>query len=111
MAGDKGDKVGSERGVALIAAVMAVAVLMAIGLSFAFNMRLEEKAAANYMWSMKAKYVAEAGIDGAIAEWEKLLSLNPGHKAAARCIKKAENKLEAMRKRELSPPPRRSSTR
>lgn len=59
---------GSESGVALIAAVLAVAVLLAIGLSFAFNMRLEEKAAINYMNSLKAKYVAEAGVQYAVAE-------------------------------------------
>ncbi|MCK4326680.1 hypothetical protein KAW55_08000 [bacterium] len=56
-----------DRGVALIAAVMAVAVLLAIGLSFAFNMRLEEKCAANYMYGMKAKYLAKAGVARAVA--------------------------------------------
>jgi len=62
-------KVGkdSEKGIALIAAVMAVAVLLAIGLSFAFNMRLEEKAAVNYMSSLQARYVAEAGIEYSVA--------------------------------------------
>ncbi len=63
----KGEGVSSERGIALIAAVLVVVILMAIGLSFAFNMRLEEKAAVNYMNSVKANQIAQAGIDRAIA--------------------------------------------
>ena len=73
-------RMDSEKGVALIAAVMAVAVLLAIGLSFSFNMRLEEKAAANQMWALKAKYAAEAGIDYAIAQ----LKYNSPYGAIAR---------------------------
>jgi len=65
---NKESKRNSESGVALIASVMAVAVLLAIGLSFAFNMRLEEKAAFNYLNSLKARYVAEAGISEAVAK-------------------------------------------
>jgi len=61
-------KIDSEKGIALIAAVLAIAVLLAIALSFSFNMRLEEKAAANYMSSLQARYVAEAGIEYAVAK-------------------------------------------
>jgi len=61
-------KIGkNEEGIALIAAVLAIAVLLAIGLSFSFNMRLEQKAAAN-MYSVKARYLAEAGIARAVAD-------------------------------------------
>ena len=35
----------------------------------------------------------------AIAEWEKVLSLDPGHRAAARCIVKAQRKLEKQPER------------
>ena len=63
----RNEDMNAERGVALIAAVMAVAVLLAIGLSFALNMRLEEKAAINYMYGLKAKYLAAAGVERAIA--------------------------------------------
>ena len=44
-----------------------VAMLAIIGTTFAINMRLEQKAAANYLAGIKAKTLAEAGIDHAIA--------------------------------------------
>ena len=44
-----------------------VAMLAIIGTTFAINMRLEQKASANYLASAKAKALAEAGINHAIA--------------------------------------------
>jgi type II secretory pathway component PulK len=56
----------NEQGVALIAAVMVVAILAGIGISFSFNMRLEEKAAANYLWKTQADAIAQGGLERAI---------------------------------------------
>ena len=56
----------NEKGVALIAAVMVVAILAGIGISFSFNMRLEERAAANYLWKTQADAIAQGGIERTI---------------------------------------------
>ncbi|RIH99624.1 hypothetical protein B9J77_04930, partial [candidate division NPL-UPA2 bacterium Unc8] len=56
----------NEKGVALIAAVMVTAILAGVGISFAFNMRLEEKAAANYLWKTQADAIARGGIERTI---------------------------------------------
>ena len=57
----------SENGMALIIIVAIVAILSAIGITFMYNMRMEEKAAFNYMNSLKASYIAKSGIEHAIA--------------------------------------------
>lgn len=57
-----------NRGVALIISIGILAVLVIFATSFALNMSLEQKAAYNYLASVKAKYLAEAGINMAIAE-------------------------------------------
>lgn len=57
----------NEKGIALIMSIGIVAMLAIIGTTFAINMRLEQKASANYLASIKAKTLAEAGIDQAIA--------------------------------------------
>jgi len=59
--------VNSEKGVALIIALGILAILAILGTSFAINMRLEQKASANYRDSVKAKYIAWMGIEEAIA--------------------------------------------
>lgn len=45
-----------------------LAILSIIATSFAINMRMEQEVALNYARSVKAKYIAEAGINKAIAE-------------------------------------------
>lgn len=54
--------------IALILALAFLALLGAIGGSFLYRMRLEQRAASNYQDSVKAHYLAEAGIERAIAE-------------------------------------------
>ncbi|MFH1777701.1 MAG: hypothetical protein ABH952_09130 [Candidatus Omnitrophota bacterium] len=57
-----------RKGVALIIAVGVLAILAIIVTYFATNMRLELRASRNYNNEIKAKYLAEAGIERAIAE-------------------------------------------
>jgi len=54
--------------IALILALAFLALLGAIGGSFLYRMRLEQRAASNYQDSVKAYYLAEAGIERATAE-------------------------------------------
>lgn len=54
--------------IALILAFVFLALLGAIGGSFLYRMRLEQRAASNYQDSVKAYYLAQAGIERAIAE-------------------------------------------
>ena len=58
----------NRKGVALILAIGVVTVLSILAVSFGFNMRLEQQATYNYCFSVKAKYLAEAGIQEAIVE-------------------------------------------
>ena len=44
----------NEKGIALIMSIGIVAMLAIIGTTFAINMRLEQKAAANYLAGIKA---------------------------------------------------------
>ena len=55
-------------GFALIVTVGILAVLVLIGICLAVSMRLEENTAASYSNDIKARYLAEAGINRAIAE-------------------------------------------
>ncbi|MFQ6067566.1 MAG: pilus assembly PilX N-terminal domain-containing protein, partial [bacterium] len=54
--------------IALIVAFVFLAVLGAIGVSFLYRMRLEEASVSNYQDSLKADYLAQAGIERAVAE-------------------------------------------
>lgn len=54
--------------IALILAFVFLALLGAIGISFLYRMRLEQKAASNYQDSLRAYYLAQAGIERATAE-------------------------------------------
>jgi hypothetical protein len=54
-------------GLALIMVIGVLACLATIGISFAFNMRLEYKAAGNSVAAVKAANAAQTGIDEAIA--------------------------------------------
>ncbi len=56
------------KGVALIVVIGVLSLLVIIGTYFAINMQLEQKAAANFLNSVKAKYLAEAGINKVIAD-------------------------------------------
>lgn len=60
-------KPSSESGMALIIVVAIIAILSAIGVTFMYEMRMEEKAAFNYVNSLKASYIAKSGIEHAIA--------------------------------------------
>ncbi|MDP3786797.1 MAG: LamG-like jellyroll fold domain-containing protein [Candidatus Omnitrophota bacterium] len=57
-----------EKGTALIISVGILALMALIATSFAVNMQLEHKIAANFRDSLKARYLAESGINRAIAE-------------------------------------------
>jgi len=59
---------GEKGQVALILVVMLLALLSTIGVSFLYRMRLEQRAASNYQNGVKANYLAQAGIERAIAE-------------------------------------------
>jgi len=56
-----------NRGFALIVTVGVLCVLTLVALSLNIASRLEEKNAANFNYALKAKYLAEAGINMAIA--------------------------------------------
>ena len=56
-----------NKGIALILVVSVLAVAGIMAVSFAFTMRLELKAATNYMEATRASYMAEAGINYAQA--------------------------------------------
>lgn len=58
----------NKKGIALIMSVGILAIMSIIATSFAVNMRVEQEVALNYLRSIKAKYIAEAGIHKAIAE-------------------------------------------
>lgn len=62
----------NKKGIALIFALGILALIFAIAIPFALNARLELKAAANFRDEIKAKYLAEAGINRAIAELRAL---------------------------------------
>ncbi len=64
------------RGVALIIVIGVLSLLVIIGTYFAINMQLEQKAAANYLNSVKARYVAEAGMQKALADIRNLVINN-----------------------------------
>jgi len=51
-----------EKGVALILVVSVLAVAGIMAVSFAFTMRLELKAATNYLEATRASYIAQAGV-------------------------------------------------
>ena len=59
---------GESGQAALILIVILLAILSTIGISFLYRMRLEQRAASNYTDSVKAYYLAEAGIEKAIAQ-------------------------------------------
>ncbi|MFQ5822038.1 MAG: hypothetical protein ACE5I5_18790, partial [Candidatus Heimdallarchaeota archaeon] len=63
------DIVRKENGeIALVLAFVFLAVLATIGIGFLYRMRLEDRAVSNYQDSLKADYLAQAGIERAIAE-------------------------------------------
>ncbi len=51
-----------DKGIALILVVSVLAVAGIMAVSFAFTMRLELKAAANYLEAQRASYLAQAGV-------------------------------------------------
>jgi hypothetical protein len=57
----------SENGIALILVLGILAVLAVLATTFAFNMRLEQKAAKNYLDAVSADCIAKLGIEHAIA--------------------------------------------
>jgi type II secretory pathway component PulK len=60
-------KRGDSKGIALILVVSILTVVTITVVSFIFTMRMENRAAANYLWQVKAGYIAEAGISHAWA--------------------------------------------
>jgi len=61
-------KKGESGQVTLILVVILLALLTTMGISFLYRMRLEQRAVSNYADSVKAYYLAEAGIEKAIAQ-------------------------------------------
>ncbi len=66
----------NESGIALIIVVSVLAIAGIMAVSFAFTQRLELKAAANFQLSVKAGYLAEAGVRHAIQLLEEDKSAN-----------------------------------
>ncbi|HPN66967.1 MAG TPA: hypothetical protein PLV09_06055, partial [Candidatus Omnitrophota bacterium] len=61
-------RISGRKGVALILVVGVLSLMALIGTTFAVNMLLAGKEAANYSRGVKARYIAEAGIARAVAE-------------------------------------------
>ena len=57
----------NQHGIALILVLGILAILVVLATTFAFNMRLEQKAARNYLDAGKADYIARIGVEWAIA--------------------------------------------
>jgi len=57
--------VNNKRGVAIVILIGVLAILIVIGLSFALNMRLDLKTSQTYRDGVKARYLAEAGLEAA----------------------------------------------
>ena len=58
----------TKRGVALLLVISILGLLVLIGTSFALNMLLTRKETTNFLNSVKARYIAEAGINRALAD-------------------------------------------
>lgn len=58
---------GNSSGIALILVLGVLAILVILATTFAFNMRLEQKAASNYCDSVKAKDLSTSGVENVIA--------------------------------------------
>lgn len=58
----------SERGFALLAVLLVLALLVAIGAEFAYSMRLEAAAVRGYKAAITAGFLAEAGLEQAMRE-------------------------------------------
>lgn len=65
-----------QRGVALILAIGVLAVLTTFATTFALNMRLEYKVAVNYYNAVRARYIADAALQKAIAELRGYVKTN-----------------------------------
>lgn len=61
-------KKSSQQGVALLMSLGMLALLSILGAAFAVNMRLMERTARDFVYEVQARYLAEAGIEYAIAE-------------------------------------------
>jgi general secretion pathway protein K len=57
-----------ERGFAMIAVLLVLAVIGLLGTEFAYSMRLEARAARNFRDAVMAGHLAEAGLESAIRE-------------------------------------------
>jgi len=58
----------NNKGVALLMAIGVLGLLSIIGISFAINMIMAGREAANFSNAVKARYIAEAGINKAVAD-------------------------------------------
>ena len=58
---ERNQKPRSERGFALVLAILALMLLTFLGLTLAATTSTELKIASNYRWSQQARYNAEAG--------------------------------------------------
>jgi type II secretory pathway component PulK len=62
------DRVGDQRGFALVAVLLVLAFIGVVGAEFAYSMRLEATAARVYKETLIATHLAEAGMEQAIRE-------------------------------------------
>lgn len=56
---------GNERGAALIFAIMAMVIMTAIVVEFAYDTRVDVSMLANYRYTQQARYFSEAGVEAA----------------------------------------------
>ncbi|KPK39444.1 MAG: hypothetical protein AMJ78_08535, partial [Omnitrophica WOR_2 bacterium SM23_29] len=66
----------NRKGVALLLSIGILAIMSIIATSFALNMKLELESAANYLRSVKALYLAEAGTNKVIADIRSQVATN-----------------------------------
>jgi general secretion pathway protein K len=68
MTGRRNRGVAGERGFAMIAVLLVLALIGLLGAEFAYSMRLEARAARNYKDTLMAGYLAEAAVQNAVRE-------------------------------------------
>lgn len=67
---------GSQKGQALIITVGVLALMLIVAVTFASSMLMQRREAANFLISIKAGYIAESGINKAIADIRSRITLD-----------------------------------
>ena len=63
---ESGENLKNQRGIALILVLGILAILVTLATTFAFNMRLEQKAASNYLDAAEVDSIVRIGVEWAI---------------------------------------------